>query len=139
MKYIRLSAENIDELVRLHLLYKADIGEEAPSDEQITRLAGAVADGRIAFYGACCDGHLVGICSVCVIYSTFDYAPSGVFEDFYILPEHRHRGIARALANFAYMDSGVSTMLVGCAECDAEMYRAIGFDVQLGSMLAMTK
>lgn len=61
MKYIRLSAENIDELVRLHLLYKADIGEEAPSDEQITRLAGAVACGRIAFYGACCDGHLVGI------------------------------------------------------------------------------
>nr|MCR5173513.1 GNAT family N-acetyltransferase [Oscillospiraceae bacterium] len=74
--------------------------------------------------------------SVTVGFSTFDYAPSGVFEDFYIRPEYRHRGAARQLVLLAYRDSGVGTMTVGCADCDRAMYGALGFTVPLGNLLA---
>lgn len=126
-------------LIELHRMYKADIGEEMPAEADIESLQRAISDGRICFYGAECDGRLVGCCSVCVVYSTFNYAPSGVFEDFYILPEYRHRGIARELANFAYRESGVRSMTVGCADCDLDMYRALGFDIPLGSLLSRTE
>jgi len=139
MRYLKIDTERLDDMIALHLRYKADIGEEAPSEADIDSLRRAVEAGRICFFGAECGGELVGCCSVCVTYSTFNYAASGVFEDFYIVPEYRHRGIARALANFAYKESGVSSMTVGCAGCDADMYRALGFDIPLGSMLSMVK
>ena len=69
-------------------------------------------------------------------FSTFDYRPSGVFEDFFILPPYRHQGIARQLVETAYRESGVSTMTVGCADCDRDMYKALGFSVPLGNLLA---
>ena len=59
-----------------------------------------------------------------------------MFEDFYIRPACRHRGAARGLLRFAYADSGVSTLTVGCADCDLEMYRALGFSISLGNLLA---
>ena len=70
-------------------------------------------------------------------FSTFDYSASGVFEDFFILPEYRHRGIARKLVEYAYRESGVSSMTVGCADCDLEMYKALGFTIPLGNLLAL--
>ena len=60
----------------------------------------------------------------------------GVFEDFFIRPEFRHQGIARRLVQFAYQSSGVSTMTVDCADCDAQMYASLGFSVPLGRLLA---
>ena len=69
-------------------------------------------------------------------FSTFNYQRSGVFEDFYILPEYRHRGIARALVQYAYRESGVASLTVGCADCDVGMYQALGFSVPLGHLLA---
>lgn len=92
--------------------------------------------GDITFYGCEMDGALVGLCSVSRGFSTFNYQASGVFEDFFILPEYRHRGIARRLARFAWEQSGVGSMTVGCAECDRAMYTAIGFTVPLGNLLA---
>ena len=139
MRYVKLDNGYMDELMKLHCMYKAEIGEEMPSDEDIASLKRAVSEDRISFYGAVCDDILVGCCSVCVMYSTFNYSPSGVFEDFFVLPEYRHRGIARELANFAYRESGVRSMIVGCADCDVEMYRALGFDVPLGNMLSRVK
>ena len=59
-----------------------------------------------------------------------------MFEDFYIRPEYRHQGIARALARFAFAESGVSSLTVGCADCDLPMYRSLGFTVPLGNLLA---
>lgn len=79
---------------------------------------------------------LIGCCSVTVGFSTFDYAPSGVFEDFYIHPEYRHQGIARQLVQYAYKESGISSMTIGCADCDMPMYRALGFSIPLGNLLA---
>ncbi|MBQ6257302.1 MAG: GNAT family N-acetyltransferase, partial [Clostridia bacterium] len=88
------------------------------------------------FFGCFDNGKLVACCSVCRTFSTFDYLPGGVFEDFYIVPDHLHRGIARKLVQFAYEESGISSLTVGCADCDVEMYKAVGFSVRLGTMLA---
>lgn len=60
-------------------------------------------------------------------------------EDFYIRPEFRHKGIARKLVAFAWEQSGVGSLTVGCADCDVEMYKAIGFEIPLGNMLAFSE
>ena len=136
MEYRQIK-EGSEELKRLHCQYKQEIGEAAPSNEEISRLFQAIKDGEILFYGCYDNGKLMACCSVCRTFSTFNYLPGGVFEDFYILPAYRRRGIARKLVRFAYEESGISSLTVGCADCDAEMYKAIGFSVPLGNMLAM--
>ena len=96
----------------------------------------AIDKGKITFYGVWKDNTLIGCCSITVGFSTFDYHSSGVFEDFYICPEHRHQGIARQLVEFAYHESGVSSLTVGCADCDVQMYQSLGFTISLGNLLA---
>ena len=131
-----MEASQIDALWELQLRYKAEIGEDEPQAEDKERLARAMEAGQILFYGAW-DGNVpVGCCSVTKGFSTFDYRPSGVLEDFYIRPEYRRRGIARELIRFAHRESGVSSLTVGCADCDLGMYRALGFTVPLGNLLA---
>lgn len=93
-------------------------------------------EGRILFYGAQVDEALVAMCSVSPGFSTFDYHVSGVFEDFYVAPRWRGRGVARRLCSFARADCGVSTLTVGCADCDRAMYEALGFRTPLGQLLA---
>ncbi len=136
MEYVEIRPEDLDELWRLQIAYKAEIGEAAPTEEGRRALLDAVAEQRIYFYGCRQDGMLAACCSVSKLFSTFDYSVGGVFEDFYIMPEYRHRGIAGKLVRFAYECSGVSTLTVGCAECDIPMYSAIGFGIKLGNMLA---
>ncbi len=136
MEYSRISAARTDRLWELQKAYKAAIGEPAPSRQDCDRLTDAIRQGQILFYGAWDDDLLVGCCSVTVGFSTFNYQRSGVFEDFYILPEYRHRGIARALVQYAYRESGVASLTVGCADCDVGMYQALGFSVPLGHLLA---
>jgi len=63
----------------------------------------------------------------------------GIFEDFYILPEYRHKGIAHQLVQFAFYCSGVTSLVVTFADCDVEMYNALSFSISLGNMLAFTK
>lgn len=135
--YGRLDASQISALWELQKLYKSEIGEGAPDETDRARLADAVEKEQILFYGVWQDGVLAGCCSVTVGFSTFDYRPSGVFEDFYIRPAYRHQGIARKLVRFAYGDSGVSSLTVGCADCDQKMYGALGFSVRLGNLLAL--
>lgn len=137
MKYQIIDASQINALWELQKRYKAEIGEDEPSEEDKASLAKAIADNRIAFYGVWRESRLIGCCSVTAGFSTFNYGPSGVFEDFYILPEYRHQGIARQLVQFAYRESGVSSLTVGCADCDVQMYQALGFTVPLGNLLAL--
>ena len=136
MDFIRVTENEFDGLRRLQAGYKAQIGEAAPTEKDFQALLRAVREGDIHFFACTDNGALVGCCSVCPTFSTFDYGRSGVFEDFYILPEYRHRGIARELVRFAFERSGVTSLTVGCADCDVEMYRALGFRVPLGNMLA---
>ena len=123
-------------LMQLQRAYKAAIREPAPETEALERLHSALRRGEIEFYVCEISGALVGMCSVCRTFSTFDYRASGVFEDFYIVPEYRHKGLARKLVRFAHAQSGVSTMQVGCADCDVPLYTALGFNVPIGNLLA---
>ena len=136
MEYKRIDVSQIDSLWELQRQYKAEIGEDAPGYAARERLVRAIREENILFYGAWEGDSLVGCCSVTVGFSTFDYLPSGVFEDFFIRPDFRHKGIARQLVQFAYQSSAVSSMSVGCADCDMPMYQALGFSIPLGNLLA---
>ena len=136
MEYKRIDASQIDALWQLQKQYKAEIGECAPEDADKERLAKAISTEKIFFYGAWAGNSLVGCCSVTVGFSTFDYMPSGVLEDFFIYSDFRHKGIARQLVQFAYQSSAVSSMTVGCANCDVQLYQSLGFSLRLGNLLA---
>ena len=136
MELFQLTVADFDALIPLHFAYKDAIGEDCPKNCDLSALRSAIETGSILFFGCRVDGRLVGCCSVSITFSTFLYGPSGVFEDFYILPEYRHKGVGRALVRFAYEQSGVSSMTVGCADCDLPMYKALGFSVPIGNLLA---
>lgn len=136
MEYSRINASQIDQLWELQKAYKAEIGEDQPGKQDRSNLVTALEKEQIVFYGVWSGSVLIGCCSVTVGFSTFDYAASGVFEDFYIRPEYRHQGIARKLVQYAYQESGVNSLTVGCADCDVAMYRSLGFGIFLGNLLA---
>ena len=136
MTFRKISASEIDALWELQKEYKAEIGEDEPDNTGKKNLADAISKETILFYGVWKENSLIGCCSVTVGFSTFDYMPSGVFEDFFIRSAYRHQGIARQLVEFAYRESGVSSLTVGCANCDVQMYQALGFTITLGNLLA---
>ena len=136
MTYRKINASEIDALWELQKEYKAEIGEDEPDNIGKKNLADAISKETILFYGVWKENSLIGCCSVTVGFSTFDYMPSGVFEDFFIRSAYRHQGIARQLVEFAYRESGVSSLSVGCADCDVQMYQALGFTITLGNLLA---
>ena len=136
MTFRKISASEIDALWELQKEYKAEIGEDEPDNTGKKNLADAISKETILFYGVWKENSLIGCCSVTVGFSTFDYMPSGVFEDFFIRSAYRHQGIARQLVEFAYRESGVSSLTVGCADCDVQMYEALGFTITLGNLLA---
>ena len=79
------------------------------------------------------------MCSVAKCFSTFACTDIGVFDDFYIEPVFRRKGIARKLAQAAQKwcnENGLASLTVCCAPCDEGMYQALGFDVRLGSTFA---
>ena len=123
-------------LWKLQRLYKEEIKEDEPDLAGKERMTEAIKANSILFFGAYDEKALIGCCSVTVGFSTFNYLPSGVFEDFYILPEYRHKGIAHQLVQFARLESGVSSLTVGCADCDVQMYKALGFSIPIGNLLA---
>lgn len=136
MDYKEIDASHIDLLWELQKQYKAEIGEDIPNDISKKRLKDAIRKGEILFFGAWAGALLVGCCSITVGFSTFDYMPSGTFEDFFICPDFRHKGIARQLVQFAYRSSAISSMTVACAQCDIQMYKSLGFSIQLGNLFA---
>ena len=136
MEYSRIGTSQLDALWELQKLYKAEIGEDEPDAGKKALLANAIDENAIYFFGAWEGAVLIGCCSVTVGFSTFHYKPSGVFEDFYIRPEHRHKGLAWQLVQYAYRESRVGSLTVGCADCDVQMYRSLGFSIALGNLLA---
>ena len=136
MEYIRIDRNRMDELKWLQLCYKQEIGEATPTEHDFDSLCKAIEEKKILFYGCLHEGKLIACCSISPAYSTFNYQMGGVFEDFYISPEYRHQGIARQLVRFACQESKVGSLTVGCADCDVEMYRVLGFSIALGNLYA---
>ena len=136
MNFVKIKTEDFDELTNLQKAYKVEIGECMPTSEELRSLRSAIENEQIHFYGCICDNILIACCSICITYSTFNYGKAGVFEDFYIQPAYRHKGIARKLVAYAFEQSEIGSLTVGCADCDVQMYQAIGFKIPLGNMLA---
>ena len=136
MEYSKIAVSQTEALWELQKAYKAEIGEDMPTEQDLNQLKEAIEEDRILFYGAWDGKTLAGCCSITIGFSTFHYAASGVFEDFYIRPEYRHKGIARELVKYARQNSGVESLTVGCADCDVEMYQSLGFSIHLGKLLA---
>lgn len=124
------------QLLKLDNGFLSEIGEEALTEEKQTKLRQAIRDGRIIFFMAKRSYRAVGICSVSKCFSTFSCADTGVFDDFYIEPVFRKKGIARKLALAAQdwcKENHIASLTVCCAPCDEGMYQALGFNVHLGN------
>lgn len=116
-----------------------EIGEPPATEEKQERLARAIRDGKIAFFVAKCGHRAVGMCSVAKCFSTFACTCIGVFDDFYIEPAFRKKGIARMLVRVAQRwseENDLASLTVTCAPCDEGMYQALGFAVHLGRTFA---
>ena len=127
------------QFLKLENGFKLEIGENALSEEKQAQLSSAVEDGKITFFLARRGYRAVGMCSVSKCFSTFSCADTGVFEDFFIEPAFRGKGVARRLAEAAQnwcCKNGMASLTVCCAPCDEAMYKALGFDVRLGSTYA---
>ena len=125
--------------LKLENSFLAEIGEGPLTGEKKQRLAAAVREGRIAFFLALRGTRAVGMCSVSPCFSTFACGETGVFDDFYVEPPFRRQGAARLLARAAQgwcRERGMASLTVGCSAGDVGMYRALGFEVELGTMLA---
>ena len=135
----RLTEPGDWQLKKLLQGYLTEIGEEVASEEALERLEKAVGRGDIVFFLAYRGSRAVGMCSVAEHFSTFSCGRVGVFEDFFIEPVFRGKGIARMLADAARKycrEKGLASLSVSCAHCDEEMYRALGFNTALGTSLA---
>ena len=135
----RLADPDSWQLYKLENSFLAEIGEEALTDEKKERLSAAVREGKIAFFLAMRGTRAVGMCSVSPCFSTFACGETGVFDDFYVEPPFRRQGAARLLSQAAQAwcrERGMASLTVGCSAGDVGMYRALGFGLELGTMLA---
>ena len=127
------------QLLKLENGFKREIGEAALTKSQQEQLQRAVREERITFFMAKRGYRAVGMCSVAAYYSTFSCSNTGVYEDFYVEPAFRGKGLARKLAETAQnwcRENGIPSVTVCCAPCDETMYQALGFDTRLGTTFA---
>ena len=126
------------QLWKLENGYLAEIGE-APLDEgNQAQLLQAIQEERITFFAAHRKTRMVGMCSVSRVFSTFNCADVGIFEDFFIEPVFRKQGVAQQLASTAQERCKVNRLVslaVTCASCDEEICHALGFTEKLGTIL----
>lgn len=134
-----LADPNDWQLKKLEAEFLKEIGEEPATEEKQKQLARAIREGKIAFFVARRGCRAVGMCSVAKCFSTFACTDTGVFDDFYVEPAFRKKGVARKLAKAAQSwceINDLASLTVTCAPCDEGMYQALGFDVHLGRTFA---
>lgn len=130
-----LTGPDDGQLIRLLSGFLRAIGEEPLTDEKQRRLLQGIREKRIVFFLAESGSQAIGMCSVARCFSTFACGDVGVFEDFYIEPAFRGKGVARRLAQAAQAwcrEQGMASVTVCCAPCDEKMYQALGFEENLG-------
>ena len=127
------------QLKKLENGFLQEIGESPMTEQNQEQLKQAIRDGKITFFVAKRGYRAVGMCSVAKCFSTFSCADTGVFDDFYIEPVFRGKGIARKLARAARIwckAKSLASLTVTCAPCDKKMYQSLGFDTRLGGTYA---
>ena len=139
---VEILAEPEDwQLKKLENGFLKEIGEEPATEKKQEQVAQAIRDGKITFFVAKRGYRAAGMCSVAKCFSTFACTDTGVFDDFYIEPVFRRKGIARKLAKAAQnwcKENCLASITVTCAPCDEGMYQALGFDLRLGSTFFIT-
>ena len=132
-------AKSASEIRELEVRYLAEIEEDAPDEDAINRLDTAIKAEKITFFVAKDGEKTVGMCSVSKCFSTFACSDVAQFEDFFILPEYRHSGIARQLAEYAQKwcaENGIVSLTVTSSPMDEELYQHLGFTLRLGTTYA---
>jgi len=122
--------------------YKKSIHEAPLTETQFAELKKAIETEKISFYTAVNEGEIIAMCSVALTFSTYNCQPMGIFEDFYINPLHRGKGLASKLTAFVFSQMealGVNSVWVGSADMDVNMYKHLGFTVPLGNLLAWSR
>lgn len=128
-------ANGIEEFWALELSFFSETGETPPDSMGRSRMIGAMSAGRVAFITAKRLGRPVGLCSVSRCFSSRTCWDAGVFDDFYIEPAFRHKGVARLLVEKACeycRRQGMQSLSVKVSDADLEMYRDLGFTNELG-------
>lgn len=131
--------DDMEQIFDLENGYKAEIGEPFLSAAQQDALQAAVSAGRIRFFCAKRATRVIGMCSVVPMFSTFACAQTALFEDFFISPAFRRRGVARQLAahvQTVLAKEGYASLLVGASAPDEVMYASLGFDEPIGKLMA---
>lgn len=131
--------KNPEALLQLENAFLKAVGEDEMSLENFQRLMEAVKAEKIVFFAARKNGRWIGMCSVSSSFSTFACKACGVFDDFFIEPDQRGKGVARMLVNAARewcKARDYASLTVGCSREDTAMYQSLGFDTELGVMLA---
>lgn len=134
-----LSDPESEQFKKLENGFLREIEESPLTDKQQTQLTKAIRDGKITFFIAKRNHRMIGMCSVARCFSTFACSDTAVFEDFYIEPAFRRKGIARKLAQAAQnwcRTNNLSSLTVCCAPCDEQMYQNLGFTIALGHTYA---
>ena len=134
-----LAAPDDRQLKKLENGFLREIGEAPSREKKQKQLAHAIQDGKITFFVAKRGYRAVGMCSVSRCFSTFTCTDVGIFDDFYIEPAFRKKGVARKLAQAAQKwsrENALASLTVTCAPCDEGMYQALGFDAHLGRTFA---
>lgn len=127
------------QLLKLENGFKKDIGEESLTEDRQKQLQQSIKASKITYFVAKRGYRAVGMCSVATCFSTWICGPIAAFDDFYIEPAFRKKGIARMLARAAQRwchEQGMASLTVCCAPCDEEMYQSLGFQTKLGSSFA---
>ncbi len=127
------------QLQKLENGFLKEIGEQILTKERQERLQQAIQNQKITFFVAKRGYRAVGMCSVTKCFSTFSCSDTGIFDDFYIEPVFRKKGIAQKLVQAAQnwcQENNITSLTVCCAPCDEKMYQALGFITRLGTTLA---
>ena len=82
MNFVKIETKDFEELKELQKAYKAEIGEDAPTEDDFRRLQKAIEKEEIIFYGCICDERLVACCSISFTFSTFNFSKAYFLKSF---------------------------------------------------------
>ncbi len=117
---------------------RKELGAPDLTQTQWAGLRCAVEEERVRFYIAWLHGQPVGVCALCLGYSSQRCAVTGTLEDLYVRPEARGNGVALALADCAaaaVAAAGGAVLTVCCTDAHRPLYAALGFDAVQGAGL----
>ncbi len=135
----RASWDRADEVRSLLAAFARAVGEPPPDAEAWRRIAAAAQRDEIRFYLAREGTLAIGVASMTLGFSTYHGAPFAHFDDLYVVPDRRGRGVARLLLQAlqrAALERGCASAMGGCSAGDVAMWEHLGFR-RIGTLMAV--